>query len=323
MGKPLTFRPDGTFTIAQFTDIHWKDGSEPDRRSRAAMDRVLEAEKPDLVVFTGDVVYTGYVEPGETVCTDPRQALRDAVDAAESRGIPWAYVFGNHDTESLVTREQLWETVLAHRHTVADSGDAEEAGIGVGNYMLKLEDPEGRPGAALFFLDSGNLSPVPSLKGFNWIRRSQIDWYERTSRSLPRLEDGTPVPSLAFFHIPFPEYNEVWDTRECFGHKYEDVCCPKVNSGLFAAMVEQGNVLGTFVGHDHVNDYWGELHGIRLCYGRATGHHSYGRDGFPRGSRIIRLRQGERQFETWLRLEDGTAVLEQPRHEPAGRPLRA
>lgn len=318
MAHPLRFREDGSFTIVQFTDIHWKDGSAPDLRSRAVMDTVLEAERPDLVVFTGDTIYNGYNAPGEAVCRDPLQALKDAVDAVESRAVPWAYIFGNHDTESLISREELMEAVLAMKHTVTAAPPEPE--LGVGNYKLEVAGRDGTPETALFFFDAGVHSPLPSVDGYCWISREQIGWYVRSSRELPGRQGGEgPIPALAFLHIPLPEYKEVWESRTCYGNKFEDVCCPKVNSGLFAAMLEQGNVMGTFAGHDHVNDYWGELHGIRLCYGRATGHHTYGRDGFLRGARIIRLRQGERSFETWLRLEDGSVIREQPEHQPERR----
>lgn len=89
-----------------------------------------------------------------------------------------------------------------------------------------------------------------------------------------------------------------------------------MNTGLFAAMLEQGDVMGTFVGHDHINDYRGELHGIQLCYGRATGYGTYGREGMLRGARVIRMHEGQRRFDTWLRLSDGTQILEQEKHEP-------
>ncbi len=58
MSRQLSFRPDGTFTIVQFTDLHWKNGEPEDHRTRALMELTLDAEKPDLVVFTGDVIYT-------------------------------------------------------------------------------------------------------------------------------------------------------------------------------------------------------------------------------------------------------------------------
>jgi hypothetical protein len=88
-----------------------------------------------------------------------------------------------------------------------------------------------------------------------------------------------------------------------------------VNPGLFAAFLEAGDVMGTFVGHDHVNDFEGELFGIRIGYGRASGFSPYGREGFERGARVIRLQEGERAFATWLRLADGSRV-DQAEHEP-------
>ena len=97
--------------------------------------------------------------------------------------------------------------------------------------------------------------------------------------------------------------------------KFERVCCPEVNTGLFAAMLERGDVMGTFAGHDHINDYWG-AHGIRLCYGRATGYGTYGREGMLRGARVIRLHEGQRQFDTWITLSDGSQIREQEKHEP-------
>jgi 3',5'-cyclic AMP phosphodiesterase CpdA len=312
--KPLRFRQDGSFTIAQFTDIHWKNGGNKDQLSRNAMNTVLDAERPDLVVFTGDTIYMGPERPGEEDGLDPRLAFRDAVDAVESRGISWAYVFGNHDTEWRITREELIEHAAGFPHTVTEAGPAEIDGFG--NYVLEIVNADGCPGAALFLMDSGQTSSLPNVRGYGWIRRSQIDWFARRSEALPKHPDGRPIPGLAFFHIPLPEYNEVWDKSVCYGHKYEKVCCPEINSGMFAAMAEAGHIMGTFVGHDHINDYWGELHGIRLCYGRATGHNTYGKEDFPRGARIIRLQAGERKFDTWIRLETGAAIMTQPMHTP-------
>ncbi|MFB9273905.1 metallophosphoesterase family protein [Cohnella cellulosilytica] len=306
MEQGLRFREDGTFTIVQFTDLHWQNGDEKDRRTRALMDAVLEAERPDLVVFTGDAISGGE-------CADPRRSLREAVDAAESRGLPWAAVFGNHDAEGSVSRAELLDVLLEHKHSVTRHT---EGVSGFGNYMLEIRGSGGGTGAALYFLDSGDYSPVGRIEGYDWIRRDRIDWYAGAAADLAARNGGAPLPALAFFHIPLPEYGEVWDKQICHGSKLERVCAPRVNSGMFAAMVEAGDVMGTFVGHDHINDYWGELHGIRLCYGRATGYNTYGQDGFPHGARMIRLREGERTFSSWLRLDDGTVIVSQKEHLP-------
>ncbi|MEC0372733.1 metallophosphoesterase family protein [Paenibacillus chibensis] len=314
MSRQLSFRQDGTFTIVQFTDLHWKNGEPEDHRTRALMELTLDAEKPDMVVFTGDVIYTGHVSAGYSDCENPSQAFRDAVAAVEQRSIPWAVVFGNHDTENHITREELMKVAVSHPHTVAEAGPADITGVG--NYTVQLVDAEGKPAANLYFLDSGNLSPLEHVPYYNWVRRDQIDWLVNESARLNPADQASKLPALAFFHIPVPEYQEVWDQQTCYGNKYEPVCCAPINSGLFTALLEMGDVVGTFCGHDHVNDYYGDLHGIRLCYGRATGYNTYGREGFKRGARVIRLTAGEADFTTWLRLDDGSVVTQQPVHHP-------
>lgn len=311
MSAPLIFRPDGTFTIVQFTDLHVTDLGEADRQTADLMRRVLDAERPDLAALTGDVIYS-WDSP------DPAAALRLALAPLAERRVPWAMVFGNHDDEKGITKTAM----ISLQRTVP--GCLTEAGPedvpGVGNFVLSVAGTSG-PGASLYFLDSGTYAANPEGgKDYAWIAPEQIAWYRREA-ARRRGPGPVPLPALAFFHIPLPEYDDVWEIRPCRGFKYEAVCCPKRNSGFFAALKEGGDVLGTFVGHDHINDYDGDLDGIRLCYGRGTGYNTYGRDGFPRGARVIRLRQGVRAFESWLRLDDGSVVTEQPLHPPAGRVL--
>lgn len=310
MTSSLRFRENGEFTIVQFTDLHWKNGEEPDQRTLKLMAAILDAERPDLVVFTGDVIHCE-----ETV--DPYESFRCAVSATVERQIPWAAVFGNHDAERGASRAELVRFQQQLPGCLTQSGPEEIDGIG--NYVLPILAADGRQiEAVLYLLDSGSYAQH-RIQGWNWIRRSQIDWYVRQSTALTDARsDGRPVPALAFFHIPLPEYSDLWDFKECYGHNYEGVGSPRINSGLFAAMLEMDDVMGVFVGHDHVNDYWGMHHGIKLCYGRATGYSEYGKEGFPRGARIIRLQAGERTFSTWLRLDDGAVITNQPLHSPEG-----
>ena len=66
------------------------------------------------------------------------------------------------------------------------------------------------------------------------------------------------------------------DPSKVLGQKQEAVLSPSVNSGFFTALLQAGDVKATFVGHDHTNDYCGNLMGINLCYGGVTGYHAYG-----------------------------------------------
>jgi hypothetical protein len=298
----LRFRPDGRFRIVQFTDTHFCDGSVLDRRTASLMEGVLAEERPDLVVLTGDVI-------DGARAGDARGAWRQATAPMVARGIPWAAVFGNHDDEGGVDRAA--QLAIQRRLPGCLTRRGPRSLPGIGNFVLEIAAARtaGRTAALLYFLDSHAYSPTGAGM-YAWIRHDQIAWYRRQARRR-RPRDGRPLPALAFFHIPLPEYATAWELGRRRGSRHEPVFCPAVNSGLFATLHECGDVIGTFAGHDHVNDFEAELLGVRLCYGRATGYNEYGRRGFARGARVIELREGRRSFDTWLRLD-----------RPPGRPLR-
>lgn len=307
MKSRLRFRQDGSFTIVQFTDTHFKTMDELDFKTKALMEAVLREEKPDLVIHTGDIIES------KKCLNGPVEAFAAAAKVMEDHGAPWAAVFGNHDRERRVTGEELMQVMLECPHCLTEPGPKELPGLG--NYVLRIEDSEGRgTAAALYLLDSHEYGAKP-VEGYDWIKREQMEWYAQQSADLER-EEGRKVPSLAFFHIPLPEYDTVWNERPCYGQKLEKVCSPLINSGFYTAMVERGDIVGTFAGHDHVNDYWGELFGIRLCYGRATGYNTYPREGESRGARVIRLTEGSREFDTWIRLDDGSVIQHPAEHLP-------
>jgi len=301
-GKPsaLQFNEDGTFKIVQFTDIHWGNASNKDKQSLVLMESVLDAERPDLVVFTGDNI-------GGGKCLSAPRAIEAYTRPCVDRAIPWAAVFGNHDDECRRSRSEQMDMMRAVPYCLAEPGSEDVPGVG--NYVLPVRASHGRrPAALLYCIDSRAYSQFEAIEGYDWVRPGQIEWYRAQARKYRHRNEGQPLPALAFFHIPLPEYNAAWDAPTRVGEKNEDVACPKANSGLFAAMLEEGDVMGTFVGHDHVNDFIGEYAGIWLAYGRGTGFDTYGKDGFPRGARVILLAEGQRAFKTWLRLDGGAKV---------------
>ncbi len=292
--RTLPFRADGSFVIAQFTDLHLTDGNPSDQQTIAVMADVLACEKPDLVILTGDIIAgTG------TVLTDSAAAWRMAIEPITQHGIPWAAVFGNHDDEGSMSRAELMQLQQRYPGCLSQPGPASLSGVG--NYVIDIEATPGQTATRLYLMDSLSYGP-PGVSRYDWIKANQIAWFREQARAAAGLT------GLVFFHIPVPEYDEAWRAKVCVGNKFEEVCCPKINSGMFCAMLESGNVDGVFVGHDHINDYEGNWHGIRLCYGRAGGYGSYGHDDMPRGARLIRLQKDQPGFTTWLRLADGSSV---------------
>ena len=297
----LKFNANHKFKIVQFTDIHWKYGNPASDEAGERMAEVLDAEKPDLVVFTGDVIFA---KPA-------REGLDKALEATISRGIPFAVTWGNHDDEQDLNRKEL----SAHVATKAGNLTSTVEGIsGVTNYTLSVKSTDGkRDAAVLYIFDSNSYSPIKKVKGYDWIKHDQVEWYRQTSKAFTAANNGKPLPALAFFHIPLPEFHEAAQNESAYfvGTRKEKACAPEINTGLAAAMLEAGDVMGVFVGHDHVNDYVVDWRGILLGYGRFTGGATVYHD-IPEGNgaRVIELTEDSRTIKTWIRIKGGKVINE-------------
>ncbi len=302
MKKELYFN-QGKFKILQFTDVHFSEDNELDHRTIKLMERLIGEEVPDYIVLTGDTVY------GPNNDKHITKALQPVVNS----GIPWSLTFGNHDTEDGVDYAPLFEIISSLPNCITYNADASISGTG--NHYCEVKNSEGETRWVLFGIDSGNYNRLPDVEGYDYVKKDQIDWYRNVIRDFEK--EGKPFSALVFMHIPLPEHKEVWDTQVCYGEKREEVCCPLINSGFFANMLEAGHTKGVFVGHDHINDYLGSLYGITLGYGRATGYNTYSQEGYKRGARIILLDEDNiENFETYIRLEDGTVIKDAKKHEP-------
>lgn len=292
----LSFNDNGTFKIAQFTDIHYKPGVPESEPSLELIKYILETEQPDLVAFTGDIV------TGHPAIDGWKAVLEPVVEA----GIPFAVTLGNHDDEHDLSRQQIRELLKNFPGYVGKKPDAKSA---FGDYLVKVNAENKEESALLYFLDSNAYSMLDSVKGYGWFLHDQVNWYRQQSRK-NALKSGEKLPALAYFHIPLPEYKTAFDGgAKKLGQRNEDECSPDINTGMFTAMLFEGDVMGTFVGHDHVNDYIVNHYGIGLAYGRwSGGKTTYG--DLQQGSRIVVLEKGKRQFKTWMRLRDGQVVDE-------------
>lgn len=292
----LEFNNDGEFKIVQFTDTHINQKDEDISLVLNVINKVIKLEKPDLVVFTGDIVTEN----------NPKDAYTEIADLLQSYHTNWVVVLGNHDDEHNTKRRNIAQMLMKLPNCL----NQVSTGIfGTTNFVIQVG--KGKKQSLLYFMDSNAYSSLkPKVEGYAWFDISQIEWYKKQSQSFTKANKGKPLPALAFFHIPLPEYKQVWENKELIkvGEKNEDICSPDLNTGMFAAMVEGGDVMGTFVGHDHVNDYIGVLYDIALAYGRCSGaRNAYGE--LPPGGRIIVLKEGKREFDTWIREVKGDVVL--------------
>jgi|GEM_PF-58522 len=282
----------GKFKIVQFTDLHWISGKSYERTNDstiALMESVIGREHPDFVIITGDVVVSSGAEKGWDEVTKPM------IDAR----VPFAITFGNHDPESDMTKEQILKKLQSMPYNVTYNADDKISGVG--NCTLPVMSSDGNDYKWILYLFDSHDYPKNRMFGYyDWIKNDQIQWY-RDMRDFYISKAGKVLPSVAFFHIPLPEYTTDLGISSMIGNKNEDVCCPNMNSGLFSSFIEKRDVLGVFTGHDHNNDYLIDLNGeISLAYGRKTGYNAAYAEVLPRGARVITLNEYERSYNTYI-----------------------
>lgn len=295
--QKLSFNTDKSFKIVQFTDMHYQHGNPQSDTTLLSMGRILDAEKPDLIVFTGDIVTSKSVEEGWNVITQ----------FAIIRQIPFAVTLGNHDDEQGVTRSDLAELIIQYPYNV-NSLREEESQYNL-NKVLQIYGSKHKmkTESIVYLIDSKAYSTINGVGDYGWISTETIDWYKKQSLLFTVKNNMQPIPAVAFFHIPLPEYKTAFDNKKNvrFGKRLEKECAPNLNSGMFLAMKEMRDILGVFTGHDHVNNYIVNYYDIALAYGCFSGWKT---TYIPEmnGARVIVLKEGERKFDTWLHLLDGT-----------------
>ncbi|MCE1197361.1 MAG: metallophosphoesterase family protein [Marinilabiliales bacterium] len=294
----LHFHADGSFKILQFTDTHIHIASGSNLYSLELIKDLVALERPDLVVLTGDIVTE---DP-------PTEGYKKLVAILQQTSTPWMVVFGNHESERKFSRTQLAQLV----ENLPGCLNSDVGGIcGNSNFVFPIQTNNGKIGALIYGFDSNAYSTLkPVVDGYGWIGFNQIEWYRKVSEQYKRENGGQPLPALAFFHIPLPEYRQATEAKDArlIGVKNEEECCPEINSGLFTAILECGDIMGTFVGHDHINDYITSWHGIALAYGRVSKVMKSPEDPLA-GGRILVLHEGKREFDTWIRDKNGDKVL--------------
>lgn len=277
---------NGVFKIAQFTDLHWSDNSPNCEQTINTINKVLEIEQPHLAILTGDVVTAPPAKDGW---------LRIAKIFEEAK-TPWTAVLGNHDEEADLSRDGIFELLKGLPYFVGEKGDNLS---GAGNFVLTVNGSDNKASSLIYGIDSHNKPQHNKHGHYDWIHFDQIAWYRQNSESFTKANNGRPLPSLSFFHIPILEYKNIHDKTTTIGNKMEGVASPEINSGIFASFIEMKDVMGVFVGHDHNNDYIGVDQDIALAFGRTTGADAYGK--LDRGARIIQMYEDKFQFDTWIR----------------------
>ncbi|RLM61771.1 putative inactive purple acid phosphatase 16 [Panicum miliaceum] len=336
---PLRFGSGGSFKVALFADLHygenaWTDwGPAQDAGSDRVMAAVLDAEKPDFVVYLGDLVTANNLPiPNASLYWDR------AVSAARGRGVPWAAVFGNHDDMPFewppewfspdgvpplrcpptsmsasgvdqgcsfrgTPRIDLITTEISKNRLSYSSNGPKDLWPGVSNYVLQvLSRSHGDPALLMYFLDSGGGSYTEVLSS------AQVKWFQSQSQF---LNPNGRIPELIFWHIPSTAYVKVAPKanseikKPCVGSINKENVAPQAAEwGMMDALAKRPSVKAVFVGHNHGLDWCCPYEKMWLCFSRHTGYGGYG--NWPKGARIIQITESPFSTVSWTRMENGT-----------------
>ena len=282
--KTIRFGEDGKLKILHIPDTHLKHNHNLDP-TLWMVERACDTEKPDIVMLTGDIVLN--CESAE----DTKKLINALMNIFDSRNIPVAVTFGNHDSEQgAMSREEL----MAYYNTFSCSVSVDdgEALSGCGTYNIPVLSSDSEEiKFNLWVFDSGDYDEEGR---YSCVQSDQVEWYKQTSDKLMADNDGERVNSLVFQHIIVGEiydalqksdkwksyaykhlYNEdeyyMFDpARVNYGTIRETPCPGYANHGQFDAMVKKGDVLAMFTGHDHTNAFGVEYKGIDIVNSLST-----------------------------------------------------
>ncbi|MCQ2155990.1 MAG: metallophosphoesterase, partial [Bacteroidales bacterium] len=220
--RNLVFRKGGELRILQLTDLHLRpEVPQETARVLSRIDYLVETERPDFIAITGDVLW------GKPA----RGVLRTFLDRMDSYGIPYTFVYGNHDREQDIPLSELSETIAAAKNSInCVDGSGALADLRI---PVLSSDGSGKEMADIYMLDSQDYTLIKGAGCYGYFRLDQVAWMRQQCEEATSRNGGVNVPSLAFFHIPLPEFNRVWEIkgRKVIGQRIEESAAPELNTG--------------------------------------------------------------------------------------------
>lgn len=302
----LRFKQNGKFRILCISDFHLSKNTNLARHYTdkliKGIDVLIEETHPDFVMIGGDQCIDR--ETPEEV----REYMCEVLEPVLKRNLPWAAIFGNHDRETGINIKDEMKIYKSIPGCLSEEGP--EDIFGTGNFTIPvLSSKNDSIAYNLWAFDSGRVvedcidyfgldkdTKIRLPHHFNEgqdgssVLFDQVMWYYNESVKYEK-ENGRKIPGVMFMHIPLPEYLQVLrNPEECnaMGSKREAPGCCELNSGLFMAALQRGDIKGIFFGHEHLIDIQGEYCGITLACDAAIGYNMSCHDDL-RGGRVIDL----------------------------------
>lgn len=313
--KKLNFNKDGKFVILQVSDA--QDMHIPRRGMFKMLNKIYDKVNPDLVVLTGDNILGNHINDApignwknvkskKGTLRRMKKALGYLLDPIEKRKLPFAFVYGNHDDRNCITKKEQAEIYGSYDYCVPYNLDNNGVDCDTYNVPIYASDSD-KIAYNIWLMDSAGCDDNGD-NGFEYVKPEAIKWYEEESIRLEK-ENGEPVMSLMFQHIPVPQTKELFkecdetdktaikardgkfyklDEDKASGFAFEYPETTSEDFGQLDAIRRRGDVCGLVFGHDHINCFTAELDGVNIIQTPGASFRSYG-NMISRGVRVFEI----------------------------------
>ncbi|KAJ7762955.1 Metallo-dependent phosphatase-like protein [Mycena metata] len=344
--KKLTFDAQGNFKVVSFSDMHTGErpgdgswaawGPANDAATQVVHATVLDNEKPNYVVFNGDMI------TGENVFKENATNYLDIVYAPTVvRKIPFSSTHGNHDNANNINHaEEIEYEQTRYAELSYTRSDAGPKPYGNGNYWVPVyvKSTDWVPAAVLWFFDSRSFvsgtgdgpGPIPPAANYYWVDPNTVPNYIKLQRLLMTAVWWKVPPALVFVHIPVQKAQDLislptlgdhdddagLSTQGFLNNTYNGLDLPFWNE-IVALNGGKGNVLAVTSGHDHGSSWCArseDSSGIPICFNGHSGYggyvteHSVVRNGRVFNLNLADLATPVPTVKTWNSYEDNTTA---------------
>lgn len=324
----LRFNSDGKFTIMQVSDA--QDMHIPRRAMFKMLNKLYDEIKPDLIVLTGDNIlgnhindaFVGnhqFVKSKKGTLRRMKKALGYLLNPIEKRKIPFAFVYGNHDDRNCITKDEQAAVYGSYDYCLPYNLDNKDIDCDTYNVPIFSHNSD-RMIYNIWMLDSAGYDKEKDTC-FEYVKRETVEWYEKKSKELED-ENGAPVMSLMFQHIPVPQTRDLYiecspeekgavkardgkyyclDPEKASGYSFEYPETTSEDFGQLDALRRRNDVCALVFGHDHTNCFTAELDGINIVQTPGASFRSYG-NMISRGVRVFEIDENDPStFKTYTK----------------------
>lgn len=273
------------------------------------LDKAYDTLKPDIVVLTGDNVHGNHMneyralfgifktEKKEVIAKHIEQAISFIAQPLEKRKIPFCMIYGNHDDLNPLSKQEQADFYKKYSYFFGLNSD--EPQLDCDTYNVPIYDENGEKVIFnLWMLDSAGKDDGTG-HSYCYVTRETVEWYKKKSDELKKENNGEPVPSFMFQHVPVAEVNSLFtecdendpdiikwrgrdnkclklDKTKADGVAWEYGSCCEKDVGQLEAVREQGDVCALVFGHDHANSFTADIDGVKIIQTQGASFRSYG-----------------------------------------------